>query len=66
MTDKSPFVSPLGKRQEVEAAKQVLATANSDQLTLLKAFIGSDQQQLPFHLLVYVHENVLNKVVRLW
>ena len=40
MTDKSPFVLPLGKKQQVEAAKQALAVHNSDHVTLLKAFLG--------------------------
>ncbi|XP_005113474.2 ATP-dependent RNA helicase dhx29 [Aplysia californica] len=40
MTDKSPFVVPLSKRSEADSAKQAMSVANSDHLTLYKAFSG--------------------------
>ncbi|WAR09346.1 DHX29-like protein [Mya arenaria] len=40
MTDKSPFVVPIGKLDMVNAAKQALAIAASDQLTIYKAYSG--------------------------
>jgi len=40
MTDKSPFVAPLGKQDQVNAARHALAVANSDQLTIVNAFLG--------------------------
>ena len=40
MTDKSPFVVPMGKRAEADAARHSLAIANSDHITLFKAYVG--------------------------
>ena len=40
MTDKSPFVVPLSHREEANAAKQSLATAASDHLTVYRAYLG--------------------------
>ncbi|KAK3737105.1 hypothetical protein RRG08_016411 [Elysia crispata] len=40
MTDKPPFVVPLSKKSEADTAKQALSLANSDHVTLLKAFVG--------------------------
>uniref|UniRef100_A0A0B6YIZ1 Helicase-associated domain-containing protein n=1 Tax=Arion vulgaris TaxID=1028688 RepID=A0A0B6YIZ1_9EUPU len=40
MTEKSPFVVPLSKRSEAEAAKDTLAVAYSDHITLYKAYHG--------------------------
>lgn len=38
LSHKSPFVVPFDKKQEVNAKKKEYATANSDQLTTLKAY----------------------------
>ncbi|KAH3725266.1 hypothetical protein DPMN_051100, partial [Dreissena polymorpha] len=40
MTDKSPFVVPMGKQDAVSVVKQSLAVAASDHLTLYKVFCG--------------------------
>ncbi|XP_071942254.1 ATP-dependent RNA helicase dhx29-like [Antedon mediterranea] len=40
MTDKSPFVVPLEKRGEANAAKRALAIANSDHITIFKVYSG--------------------------
>ena len=40
MTDKSPFVVPLGKLDAVNAAKQSISLAASDHLTVYKAYHG--------------------------
>ncbi|RUS82855.1 hypothetical protein EGW08_009377 [Elysia chlorotica] len=40
MTDKPPFVVPLSKKSEADTAKQALSLANSDHVTLLKAYVG--------------------------
>ncbi|KAK7463169.1 hypothetical protein BaRGS_00038228, partial [Batillaria attramentaria] len=40
MTDKSPFVVPLSRREEANAAKLALSTAASDHLTLYRAYKG--------------------------
>ena len=41
MTEKSPFAVPIDKRDQADAARRALAVANSDHLTLYKAFTGS-------------------------
>ena len=40
MTDKSPFVAPVGKQDTANLAKQALAIASSDQLTVYKSYLG--------------------------
>ncbi|XP_050404542.1 ATP-dependent RNA helicase dhx29 [Patella vulgata] len=45
MTDKSPFVVPLGKREGADVAKQALSISLSDHLTLYRAFIGWKKAQ---------------------
>eukprot|EP00057_Strongylocentrotus_purpuratus_P033896 XP_793172.4 PREDICTED: ATP-dependent RNA helicase DHX29 [Strongylocentrotus purpuratus] len=40
MTDKPPFLVPLGKRSQADAAKRSMAVANSDHITIYKAFSG--------------------------
>ncbi|XP_033098056.1 ATP-dependent RNA helicase dhx29-like [Anneissia japonica] len=40
MTDKSPFIVPLEKRGEANAAKRALAIANSDHITIYKVYSG--------------------------
>lgn len=40
MTDKSPFVVPIGKLDAVNAAKQAISLAASDHLTIYKAYHG--------------------------
>ncbi len=40
MTDKSPFVVPIGQRDKADVARQSLSTANSDHLTMYKAYLG--------------------------
>ena len=39
LTEKSPFVVPIGKRDHADQAKQSLSTGHSDHLTLLKAYL---------------------------
>ncbi|XP_046749004.1 putative ATP-dependent RNA helicase DHX57 isoform X1 [Diprion similis] len=38
LSHKSPFVAPFDKKHELDAKKKDFATANSDQLTILKAY----------------------------
>lgn len=40
VSGKSPFAVPMGLREQADAAKQSLATANSDHITLYKAYLG--------------------------
>ncbi len=46
MSDKSPWASPIGLRDEANLAKSALAEANSDHLTLYKAYLGYDVEKL--------------------
>ncbi|XP_072174284.1 ATP-dependent RNA helicase dhx29-like [Diadema setosum] len=40
MTDKPPFLVPLEKRSQADAAKRAMAVGNSDHITIYKAFAG--------------------------
>ncbi len=40
MTDKSPFVVPLGKRDQADAVKKAMAVGASDHITIYKAYAG--------------------------
>ncbi|XP_077203241.1 ATP-dependent RNA helicase DHX29 isoform X2 [Paroedura picta] len=40
MTEKSPFTTPIGRKDEADLAKSSLALANSDHLTIYKAYLG--------------------------
>ncbi|KAL6077824.1 ATP-dependent RNA helicase [Balamuthia mandrillaris] len=40
MSSRSPFYSPVDRREEANKAKQALATSNSDHLTMLNAYAG--------------------------
>ncbi|XP_008100991.2 ATP-dependent RNA helicase DHX29 [Anolis carolinensis] len=40
MTEKSPFTTPIGRKAEADLAKSSLALANSDHLTIYKAYLG--------------------------
>ncbi|KAM4809399.1 ATP-dependent RNA helicase DHX29 isoform 2-T2 [Rhinophrynus dorsalis] len=40
MTEKSPFVTPIGRKDEADLAKSSLAVSNSDHLTIFSAYAG--------------------------
>ncbi|MEE6458230.1 hypothetical protein FKM82_000230 [Ascaphus truei] len=40
MTEKSPFVTPIGRKDEADLAKSAMAIANSDHLTIFSAYLG--------------------------
>ncbi|XP_048115602.1 ATP-dependent RNA helicase DHX29 [Alosa alosa] len=40
ITEKSPFATPMGRKEEANLAKATLAVANSDHLTMYKAYLG--------------------------
>uniref|UniRef100_A0A8D2J2L5 RNA helicase n=1 Tax=Varanus komodoensis TaxID=61221 RepID=A0A8D2J2L5_VARKO len=40
MTEKSPFITPIGRKDEADLAKSSLALASSDHLTIYKAYLG--------------------------
>ncbi|KAH0502649.1 ATP-dependent RNA helicase Dhx29 [Microtus ochrogaster] len=41
MTEKSPFITPIGRKDEADLAKSSLAVADSDHLTIYNAYLGS-------------------------
>lgn len=40
MTEKSPFTTPIGQKDEADLAKSALAMADSDHLTIYNAYLG--------------------------
>lgn len=40
MTEKSPFMTPIGRKDEADLAKSSMALANSDHLTIFSAYVG--------------------------
>lgn len=40
MSEKSPFSTPMNRKEEANLAKDALATANSDHLTIYNAYQG--------------------------
>ncbi|XP_036135386.1 ATP-dependent RNA helicase DHX29 isoform X1 [Molossus molossus] len=40
MTEKSPFTTPIGRKEEADLAKSALAVADSDHLTIYNAYLG--------------------------
>ncbi|KAM4707688.1 ATP-dependent RNA helicase DHX29 [Discoglossus pictus] len=40
MTEKSPFVTPIGRKDEADLAKSAMAIASSDHLTIFSAYMG--------------------------
>lgn len=40
MTEKSPFSTPMNRKDEANLAKAALALANSDHLTIYNAYLG--------------------------
>ncbi|XP_022087054.1 ATP-dependent RNA helicase DHX29-like isoform X2 [Acanthaster planci] len=43
MTDKQPFIVPMGKRQQADLAKKALAIAHSDHITVYKVYAGWEE-----------------------
>ncbi|XP_077141111.1 ATP-dependent RNA helicase DHX29 isoform X1 [Ranitomeya variabilis] len=40
MTEKTPFMTPIGRKDEADVAKSSMALANSDHLTIFSAYMG--------------------------
>ncbi len=40
MSEKSPFVTPMSRKEEANLAKSALAVANSDHMTIYSAYLG--------------------------
>lgn len=64
MTEKSPFITPIGRKDEADLAKSSLAVADSDHLTIYNAYLGWNkaQQEGGFRSEIsYCQRNFLNR-----
>ncbi|XP_074851666.1 ATP-dependent RNA helicase DHX29 [Carettochelys insculpta] len=64
MTEKSPFTTPIGRKDEADLAKSSLALANSDHLTIYSAYLGwkKARQEGGFRAeMAYCRRNFLNR-----
>lgn len=46
ITEKSPFSTPMNRKEEANLAKAALSLANSDHLTIYNAYLGYTQSSL--------------------
>ncbi|XP_033625049.1 ATP-dependent RNA helicase DHX29-like [Asterias rubens] len=67
MTDKQPFVVPMGKRQQADLAKKALAIADSDHITVYKVFAGWEEAIARGKVseMSYCHQNFLSRTTLL-
>ncbi|KAB0369634.1 hypothetical protein FD755_018627, partial [Muntiacus reevesi] len=64
MTEKSPFTTPIGRKDEADLAKSALAMADSDHLTIYNAYLGwkKARQEGGFRSeIAYCRKNFLNR-----
>ncbi|XP_036062791.1 ATP-dependent RNA helicase DHX29 isoform X1 [Onychomys torridus] len=64
MTEKSPFTTPIGRKDEADLAKASLAVADSDHLTIYNAYLGwkKAQQEGGYRSeITYCQRNFLNR-----
>ncbi|KAG8519811.1 ATP-dependent RNA helicase DHX29, partial [Galemys pyrenaicus] len=64
MTEKSPFTTPIGRKDEADLAKSALAMADSDHLTIYNAYLGwkKARQEGGYRLeMAYCRRNFLNR-----
>ncbi|XP_021572066.1 ATP-dependent RNA helicase DHX29 isoform X2 [Carlito syrichta] len=64
MTEKSPFTTPIGRKDEADLAKSALAMADSDHLTIYNAYLGwkKAQQEGGYRSeITYCRRNFLNR-----
>ncbi|XP_050008802.1 ATP-dependent RNA helicase DHX29 isoform X1 [Alexandromys fortis] len=64
MTEKSPFITPIGRKDEADLAKSSLAVADSDHLTIYNAYLGwkRAQQEGGYRSeITYCQRNFLNR-----
>uniref|UniRef100_U3INS5 ATP-dependent RNA helicase DHX29 n=1 Tax=Anas platyrhynchos platyrhynchos TaxID=8840 RepID=U3INS5_ANAPP len=64
MTEKSPFTTPIGRKDEADLAKSSLAMAVSDHITIYKAYLGwkKARQEGGYHAeMTYCRRNFLNR-----
>ncbi|XP_040013256.1 ATP-dependent RNA helicase DHX29 [Xiphias gladius] len=63
ITEKSPFSTPMHRKDEANLAKAALALANSDHLTIYNAYLGWKNSQIegPRAEMSYCRKNFLNR-----
>ncbi|KAM9306868.1 ATP-dependent RNA helicase DHX29 [Pholidichthys leucotaenia] len=63
ITEKSPFATPMNRKEEANLAKAALALANSDHLTIYNAYLGwrSSQAEGPRAEMSYCRKHFLNR-----
>ncbi|XP_045922753.1 ATP-dependent RNA helicase DHX29 isoform X2 [Micropterus dolomieu] len=63
ITEKSPFSTPMNRKEEANLAKAALALANSDHLTIYNAYLGwkKSQTEGPRTEMAYCRKHFLNR-----
>ncbi|XP_076614901.1 ATP-dependent RNA helicase DHX29 [Chaetodon auriga] len=63
ITEKSPFSTPMNRKEEANLAKAALALANSDHLTIYNAYVGwkNTQAEGPRAEMAYCRKHFLNR-----
>nr|XP_033787141.1 ATP-dependent RNA helicase DHX29 [Geotrypetes seraphini] len=63
MTEKSPFMTPIGRKDEADLAKSAIAMANSDHLTIYSAYLGWKMAREESYRseMTYCRKNFLNR-----
>lgn len=65
ITEKSPFSTPMNRKDEANLAKAALAVANSDHLTLYNAYLGWKKSQTDRTDVSYCRKHFLNRTALL-
>lgn len=65
ITEKSPFSTPMNRKDEANLAKASLAVANSDHLTLYNAYLGWKKSQADRTDMSYCRKHFLNRTALL-
>lgn len=67
ITEKSPFSTPMNRKEEANLAKAALALANSDHLTIYNAYLGwkNSQAEGPRAEMSYCRKHFLNRTALL-
>ncbi|XP_041667753.1 ATP-dependent RNA helicase DHX29 [Cheilinus undulatus] len=65
ITEKSPFSTPMNRKEEANLAKSALAVANSDHLTIYNAYLGWKNSQTERTEMSYCRKHFLNRTALL-
>lgn len=61
ITEKSPFSTPMNRKDEANLAKAALSVANSDHLTMYNAYLGWKKSQIERSEMSYCRQHFLNR-----